>query len=110
MYGKGGTAAPMEETDPGSDKPPLRTASRPPQKAQRDEQWVPSIQRGVPISIQLAAALGGREAQRPHAAKATKSSVMGVARTTTHEPKSRCLRRRKSQREGENGKGQRKTR
>ena len=40
----------MEETDPGSDKPPLRTASRPPQKAQRDEQWVPSIQRGVPIS------------------------------------------------------------
>ena len=65
--GIGETAVPMEESGPGPAKPPGRTASllsRPPQKAQRDEQWTPSIERGVPISIQQASALRGRETQR----------------------------------------------
>ena len=66
-------AAPMEETGSGPAKASGRTASRPPQKAQRDEQWTPSIQRGVPISIQQATALRGRETQRAPASKATSS-------------------------------------
>ena len=47
--------------------------SRPPQKAQRDEQWTPSTTRGVPMSIQQATALMGRETQRASAPKATGS-------------------------------------
>ena len=66
-------ATPMEEAGSGPARTPGRTASRPPQKVQHDEQWTPSITRAVPISIQQATALRGRETQRAPAGKATGS-------------------------------------
>ena len=95
-------AAPMEEPGSGPARAFGRTASRPPQKAQCDEQWTPSIQRGVPISIQQATALRGRETQRAPAGNAIsspassgdadpipKSGAMGIAKNTTQVPKPR---------------------
>ena len=81
--------SPAEDINPGFQGTSGRTASRlsrQPQKFLRDDNWVPTMTRGVPLAMSDAPAPRGREPRRAdesHSEPAQPTGVMGVAKNTS---------------------------
>ena len=81
-----------EDINPGFQGTSGRTASRQPQKVPRDDNWVPTMTRGVPMAMSDAPAPRGRQPRRADESRsepAQPTGVMGVAKNTTPQPKAR---------------------
>ena len=86
------STSPAEDINPGFQGTSGRTASGQPQKVPRDDNWVPTMARGVPMAMSDAPAHRGREprhADESRSEPAPPAGAMGVAKNTTPQPKAR---------------------
>eukprot|EP00439_Symbiodinium_sp_Y106_P044741 s6279_g5.t1 len=84
------STSPAEDINPGFQGTSGRTAFRQPMmKVRREEEWVPTMQRGTPMSMSDAAADRGRSQDEARSEPPQPTGVMGVAKNTTPQQRTR---------------------